>query len=104
MNRRALSFGISKQDGVYFTEFLLRHGYIVSGTSHDAELSSFQNMHKLGVRQPARPNPGRLGKISSRLHEFDGLQDGQANGQYGKNSFILNQSLFSAGDENEERL
>lgn len=50
MSRRALIFGISGQDGAYLTEFLLRKGYVVSGTSRDAELSSFKNLCALGVR------------------------------------------------------
>jgi GDP-D-mannose dehydratase len=50
MSRRALIFGISGQDGAYLTELLLRKGYMVSGTSRDAELSSFQNLHTLGIR------------------------------------------------------
>lgn len=50
MSRRALIFGISGQDGAYLTELLLRQGYAVSGTSRDAELSSFHNLRVLGIR------------------------------------------------------
>lgn len=50
MSKRALIFGISGQDGAYLTELLLRQGYVIYGTSRDAELSSFQNLQALGIR------------------------------------------------------
>jgi GDPmannose 4,6-dehydratase len=49
--KRALIIGISGQDGAYLAELLLRHGYEVVGTSRDAQLSPFSNLHKLGIRQ-----------------------------------------------------
>lgn len=65
MSRRALIFGISGQDGAYLTEFLLRQGYIVAGTSRDAELSSFQNLQKLGVRDQVRLSSASLSDFRS---------------------------------------
>lgn len=51
MNKRALIFGISGQDGGYLAQLLLAKGYTVFGTSRDAELSSFRNLSALGVRE-----------------------------------------------------
>ena len=51
MAKRALIFGISGQDGCYLAELLLSKGYIVHGTSRDAEISEFQNLAALGIRE-----------------------------------------------------
>ncbi|KPK56521.1 MAG: NAD-dependent dehydratase [Acidithiobacillales bacterium SM23_46] len=50
MAKRALIFGISGQDGGYLAEHLLREGYAVYGTSRDAELSAFDNLKALAIR------------------------------------------------------
>ena len=48
--KTALIFGISGQDGGYLARLLLEKGYVVHGTSRDAELSSFANLTTLGIR------------------------------------------------------
>lgn len=48
-HKRALIFGISGQDGSYLSKFLLDKGYVVFGTSRDAELSSWSNLKSLGI-------------------------------------------------------
>ncbi len=50
MRRKALICGISGQDGSYLAELLLRQGYTVVGTSRDAQMSSFANLERLGIR------------------------------------------------------
>lgn len=47
--KKALICGISGQDGSYLAKLLLEKGYIVIGTSRDAQLSSFSNLQKLGI-------------------------------------------------------
>jgi GDPmannose 4,6-dehydratase len=47
--KRALISGVTGQDGAYLAASLLREGYQVSGTSRDAQLSSFSNLRKLGI-------------------------------------------------------
>ena len=47
----ALICGISGQDGAYLAQFLLGKGYIVFGTSRDAQGSSFRNLDILGIRE-----------------------------------------------------
>jgi GDPmannose 4,6-dehydratase len=49
-DRTALICGVSGQDGSYLARLLLEKGYRVAGTSRDAQISSFSNLTRLGVR------------------------------------------------------
>lgn len=49
--KRALICGISGQDGAYLAELLLKEGYEVTGTSRDAQITSFSNLKKLNIYQ-----------------------------------------------------
>ena len=49
--RTALICGVSGQDGAYLAQLLLQKGYRVVGTSRDAQLSSFANLRRLGIRE-----------------------------------------------------
>ncbi len=51
---RALIIGISGQDGAYLAELLLGKGYEVHGSSRDANLSTFENLARLGIRDRVR--------------------------------------------------
>jgi len=46
---KALICGIGGQDGSYLAQLLLARGYTVYGTSRDAQVSSFGNLHTLGI-------------------------------------------------------
>ncbi len=48
--RQALICGVSGQDGAYLAQLLLDKGYAVCGTSRDAQMSSFQKLVQLGIR------------------------------------------------------
>ena len=48
--KKALICGVSGQDGAYLAQLLLNKDYIVCGTSRDAQMSSFQNLVRLGIR------------------------------------------------------
>jgi GDPmannose 4,6-dehydratase len=50
MAHRALIFGVSGQDGAYLARHLLDKGYEVHGTSRDADLASFSNLERLGIK------------------------------------------------------
>ncbi len=52
--KRALITGISGQDGAYLAKHLLGHGYEVWGTSRDAQISPFRNLHRLGIADQVR--------------------------------------------------
>ena len=49
--KKALICGVSGQDGAYLSKLLLGKGYRVWGTSRDAQMSSFANLDRLGIRQ-----------------------------------------------------
>jgi len=50
MSKRALICGVSGQDGSYLARLLLDKGYEVYGGSRDAQVASFHNLVRLGVR------------------------------------------------------
>lgn len=50
LKRIALICGISGQDGSYLAQLLLQKGYLVFGTSRDAQGSSFSNLQELGIK------------------------------------------------------
>ncbi len=52
--KKALICGISGQDGAYLAQLLLSKGYMVCGTSRDAQISSFRNLTRLGIREQVK--------------------------------------------------
>lgn len=50
MAKKALICGISGQDGAYLARFLLDKGYEVHGTARDAQMATFGNLERLGVK------------------------------------------------------
>lgn len=48
---KALICGVSGQDGAYLAKLLLNKGYEVWGTSRDAQMASFSNLSRLGVKE-----------------------------------------------------
>ena len=44
-------FGVSGQDGAYLSQLLLNRGYVVHGTSRDAEISVFPGLKALGIAE-----------------------------------------------------
>lgn len=49
--KTVLICGVSGQDGTYLAKLLLEKGYVVWGTSRDAQGASFANAERLGIRQ-----------------------------------------------------
>lgn len=47
--KRAIICGVSGQDGAYLAQLLLNRGYVVCGTSRDAQMSGFRNLKYLGI-------------------------------------------------------
>jgi GDPmannose 4,6-dehydratase len=60
---RALICGISGQDGTYLADLLLKRGYIVIGSSRDAQTTNFLNLSRLGIA-------GRVQLESMATHDF----------------------------------
>ena len=52
--KTALICGVSGQDGAYLARLLLDKGYQVFGGSRDAQMTSFANLTRLGIRNDVR--------------------------------------------------
>jgi GDPmannose 4,6-dehydratase len=65
--KRALICGISGQDGSLLAKLLVDKQYMVVGTSRDAELSRFENLGRLGVRDKVELRSMSLGDFRSVL-------------------------------------
>jgi len=65
--KKALISGISGQDGAYLAKLLLDRGYQVSGTSRDAQMSSFGNLARLGIRDRVKLESMSLNDFRSVL-------------------------------------
>jgi len=49
--KTALICGVTGQDGAYLANFLLSKGYIVIGTSRDADINSFSSLKRLNIEK-----------------------------------------------------
>ncbi len=68
MSRKAaLIFGVSGQDGAYLARLLLDKGYVVHGTSRDAEMSTFSSLVSLGIRDQVKVYSAALTDFRSTL-------------------------------------
>ncbi len=67
MARRALICGVSGQDGAYLARLLLEKGYEVHGTSRDAQVTTFGNLVRLGIRDRVRTTSMTLTDFRSVL-------------------------------------
>ena len=65
--KRALVCGISGQDGSLLARLLVDKGYEVVGTSRDAEMSRFDNLARLGVRERVKVRSMTLNDFRSVL-------------------------------------
>jgi GDPmannose 4,6-dehydratase len=74
MAATALICGISGQDGGYLARLLLQKGYTVYGTSRDAQVSSFQNLRRLGIREQIQVISMALNDFRSTLQVIDKVQ------------------------------
>ena len=72
--KRALICGVSGQDGAYLAQLLLEKGYEVCGTSRDAQMSSFQNLVRLGIRDRVKLASMSLTDFRSVLQVLNKMQ------------------------------
>jgi GDPmannose 4,6-dehydratase len=61
--KKALICGVSGQDGAFLSRLLLEKGYDVYGASRDAQVHSFENLERLGIRD-------RVNLVSITLNDF----------------------------------
>jgi GDPmannose 4,6-dehydratase len=72
--KKALICGISGQDGAYLAQLLLNRGYEVCGTSRDAQISSFQNLIHLGIKDQVKLESMSLTDFRSVLQVLTKIQ------------------------------
>ncbi len=71
MGKKALICGISGQDGAYLARLLLSKGYEVYGTSRDAQMSTFSNLKRLGIKDQITFHSMALNDFRSVLQVLD---------------------------------
>jgi len=88
-DRKALIFGISGQDGAYLARLLLEKGYTVVGASRDAQISSFANLHHLGIRDQVEVLSASLGDFRSVLQALKNIEPDEIYNLAGQSSVGL---------------
>jgi len=87
--KRALICGVSGQDGTYLARFLIEKGYEVFGTSRDAQVSSFANLHKLGIFEQVQTLSMALNDFRSVLHALSKVEPDEVYNLSGQSSVGL---------------
>lgn len=72
--KTALICGVSGQDGCYLARFLLSKGYRVVGTSRDAQMASFANLARLGIRDQVEVRSMTLNDFRSVLQVLSSVE------------------------------
>jgi GDPmannose 4,6-dehydratase len=85
----ALICGISGQDGAYLANLLLSKGYVVHGTSRDAQMSSFSNLERLGRRGHVKLHSMALNDFRSVLQVLVKIQPDEIYNLAGQSSVGL---------------
>lgn len=87
--KKALICGISGQDGAYLAQLLLSKGYTVCGTSRDAQISSFQNLVHLAIRDQVKLESMALNDFRSVLQVLTKIEPDQIYNLAGQTSVGL---------------
>lgn len=87
--KTALISGISGQDGSYLAKFLLEKGYNVCGTSRDAQMSTFNNLSRLGIRDQVKLDSMSLNDFRSVLQVLTKYQPDEVYNLAGQSSVGL---------------
>lgn len=87
--KKALICGISGQDGAYLAKLLLDQGYSVCGTSRDAQMSSFSNLTRLGIREAIKLESMSLNDFRSVLQVLAKIQPDEVYNLAGQTSVGL---------------
>lgn len=87
--RTALICGISGQDGAYLAQLLLKKRYRVVGVSRDAQISSFGNLVKLGIRDQVEVASMALSDFRSVIQVLDKYQPNEIYNLAGQSSVSL---------------
>jgi GDPmannose 4,6-dehydratase len=87
--KKALIIGVSGQDGAYLSELLLKKGYMVYGTSRDAQMTSFRNLERLGIRQDMEVESVALNDFRSVLQVLNKIRPSEIYNLAGQSSVGL---------------
>jgi GDPmannose 4,6-dehydratase len=87
--KKALVTGISGQDGAYLAKLLLQKGYQVCGTSRDAQISSFHNLDRIGIRRDVQLASVALNDFRSVLQILFKVQPDEVYSLAGQTSVSL---------------
>lgn len=87
--KTALICGVGGQDGGYLASFLLGKGYRVFGTSRDAQMSTFANLDRLGIRERVETLSMAVNDFRSVLHGISRVQPDEIYNLSGQSSVGL---------------
>jgi GDPmannose 4,6-dehydratase len=87
--KRAVVCGVSGQDGAYLAQLLLDRGYIVCGTSRDAQMSGFCNLKSLGIAERVQLESMALTDFRSVLQVLTKFQPDEVYNLAGQTSVSL---------------
>ena len=87
--RLALIFGVSGQDGAYLAKLLLEKGYLVHGTSRDAEISTFSSLGILGIQDRVKVHSATLTDFRSTLQLISKIEPDEIYNLSGQSSVGL---------------
>jgi GDPmannose 4,6-dehydratase len=87
--KKALICGISGQDGAYLAQLLINKGYTVYGTSRDAQMSTFSNLNRLGIKEAVTLLSMSLNDFRSVLQILAKLQPDEVYNLAGQSSVGL---------------
>jgi GDPmannose 4,6-dehydratase len=87
--KRALICGISGQDGAYLARLLIDKGYVVYGTSRDAQMTAFHNLTYLGIRKKVELESVAVGDFRSVLQTLGKIQPDEIYNLSGQSSVDL---------------
>ncbi|CCH02961.1 GDPmannose 4,6-dehydratase [Fibrella aestuarina BUZ 2] len=87
--KTALICGISGQDGAYLAKLLLEKGYQVYGGSRDAQMSSFRNLERLGIREAIQVVSVSINDFRSVLQTLQKVQPDEVYNLAGQSSVGL---------------
>jgi GDPmannose 4,6-dehydratase len=89
----AVIFGVSGQDGAYLAHLLLSKGYVVHGVSRDADVSSFDRLARMGIRDKVLLHSGDLSEFRSILSLLGRIQPSEIYNLAGQSSVALSFEL-----------
>lgn len=85
----AIILGVSGQDGAYLAHLLLSKGYRVHGTSRDAEVASFANLERLGIRDRVQVHSAALSDFRSTVNLLTTVRPMEVYNLAGQSSVVL---------------